>query len=156
MSAAGLAGPAVAQMDDPAPGSGAGDQIEPVGSGHAVEQPSALARDVRKHADSELVDQVELHERPKEANAAPDQDIAVAAVPELVDLFCRVTSGDGGVGPLSRLQGAGEDDLAPGGQDLGEWMVGGRCCHGAGDVFVGDAAHDVRVCAPKKVEMRRA
>jgi hypothetical protein len=45
---------------------------------------------------AELVDQVESHERPPEAHAAPDHDVAVAALPELVDLFERVTSGDGG------------------------------------------------------------
>ena len=38
--------------------------------------------------------QVELHERSPEANAAPDHDVAVAASPELVDLFCRVISGE--------------------------------------------------------------
>jgi hypothetical protein len=61
---------------------------------------------------AELVDQIESHERPPQANAAPDDDVAVAASPELVDLFCRVTAGDGRVGPLGRLQGPGEDDLA--------------------------------------------
>src|SRR5215204_7124807 len=49
---------------------------------------------------AELVNQVELHERPPEADAAPDHDVAVAAAPEPVDLFCRVTGGDGGVGPV--------------------------------------------------------
>src|SRR3954447_23326408 len=83
-----------------------------------------------------------------------DHDVAVAAEPELVDLFYRVTSGDGGVGPVGRLQGPGEDDLAPGVQDVGERMVGGRC-HGPGDALVGGAAHDVRVRAPEKVELRR-
>ncbi len=61
----------------------------------------------------ELVDQVEPHERPPEADAAPDHDVGVAALPELVDLFCRVTGGDGGVGPVGRLQCPGEDDLRP-------------------------------------------
>src|SRR3954452_20906250 len=84
-----------------------------------------------------------------------DQDVAVAAEPELVDLFYRVTSGDGGVGPVGRLQGPGEDDLAPGVQDRGEGVVGGRCCHGPGDGLVGGAAHDVRVRALEKVELRR-
>src|SRR3954447_16899690 len=83
-----------------------------------------------------------------------DHDVAVAAEPELVDLFYRVTSGDGGVGPVGPLQGPGEDDLAPGVQDVGERMVGGRC-HGPGDALVGGAAHDVRVRAPEKVELRR-
>jgi hypothetical protein len=45
-------------------------------------------------------------------------DVA-AALPELVDLFCRGTSGDGGVGPVGRLQDPGEDDLARGVQDSG-------------------------------------
>ena len=102
----------------------------------------------------ELVDQVEPHERPPEADAAPDHDVAVAALPELVDLFCRVTGGDGGVGPVGRLQGPGEDDLARGVQDRGEGVVGGRC-HGHGDALVGGAAHDVRVRALEKVELRR-
>src|SRR5689334_649222 len=91
MSAAELAVPAVAQRDDPAPGTGAGDQGEPIRPGDAVEQPSPLARDVREHAHAELVNQVELHERPKEPNPAPDQDVPVAAVPELFDLVRRVT-----------------------------------------------------------------
>jgi hypothetical protein len=34
----------------------------------------------------------------------PDRDVAVAASPELVDLFGRVTRGDGGVGPLGRFK----------------------------------------------------
>ena len=123
----GLAVPPVLQLDDPAAGGGAGDQVEPVGLGDAVEQPGALARNVGEQAQLELVDQVELHERAPEADAAPDHDVAVAASPELVDLFCRVTSGDGGVGPVGRLQGPGEDDLAPGVQDVGERVVGGRC-----------------------------
>jgi hypothetical protein len=55
------------------------------------------ARNVGEQAQLELVDQVEPHERQPEADAAPDHDVAVAALPELVDLFCRVTSGDGGV-----------------------------------------------------------
>ena len=117
---------AVLQLDDPVAGGGGGDQLEPVGRGDAVEQPRSLARNVREHAHLELVDQVELHERPPEADAAPDHDVAVATLSELVDLFCRVTGGDGGVGPLGRLQGPGEDDLAPGVQDVGERMVGGR------------------------------
>src|SRR6202030_2884222 len=116
---------------------GAGDQIEPVGLGYlVVEQPGTLAGNVGVQVQAELVDQVELHERPPEANAAPDHDVAVAALPELVDLFERVTSGDGGVGPLGRLQGPGEDDLAPGVQDRGERVVGGRCCHGPGNAPV--------------------
>ena len=126
----GVAVPAVLQLDDPAAGGGAGDQVELVGLGDAVEQPGALARNVGEHAQLELVDQVEPHERPPEADAAPDHDVAVAALPELVDLFCRVTGGDGGVGPVGRLQGPGEDDLAPGVQDVGERVVGGRCRHG--------------------------
>src|SRR6185369_14258901 len=117
--------PAVLQLDDPAAGGGAGDQVESVRSGDAFEQPGALARDVGEQAQPELVDQVEFHERPPEADAAPDHDVAVAASPELVDLFRHVTGGDRGVGPLGRLQGPGEDDLAPGVQDIGERVVGG-------------------------------
>jgi hypothetical protein len=146
--------PPVLQLDDPVAGGGAGDQVEPVGLGDPVEQPGALARNVGEQAQLELVDQVEPHERPPEADAAPDHDVAVAAQPELVDLFCRVTSGDGGVGPVGRPQGPGEDDLAPGVQDVGERVVGGRC-HGPGDALVGGAAHDVRVRALEKVELRR-
>src|SRR2546429_1216856 len=144
--------PAVLQLDDPAAGRGAGDQVESVGLGDAVEQPGALARNVGEQAHLELVDQVEPHERPPEADAAPDHDVAVAAQPELVDLFCRVTSGDGGVGPVGRLQGPGEDDLGRGVQDRCEGVVGGRC-HGPGDALVGGAAHNVRVRAPEKVEL---
>jgi hypothetical protein len=84
--AAGLAVPAVLQLDDPVAGGGAGDQVESVGLGEAVEQPGALARNVGEQAQLELVDQVEPHERPPEADAAPDHDVAVAAPPELVDL----------------------------------------------------------------------
>jgi hypothetical protein len=40
-------------------------------------------------AQAELVDQVESHQRPPEADAAPGHDVAVAASPQLVDLFCR-------------------------------------------------------------------
>ena len=43
---AGLAVPAVSQLEDPVAGSGAGDQVEPVGLGDAIEQPGALARNV--------------------------------------------------------------------------------------------------------------
>ena len=39
----------------------------------------------------------------QEADAAPDHDVAVTAQPEFVDLSCRVTGGDGGVGPVGRL-----------------------------------------------------
>ena len=99
---------------------------------------------------AELVDQVEPHERPPEANAAPGYDVAVAASPELVDLFCRVPSGDGGVGPLGRPQGPGEDDLARGVQDAGERVVGRR--QGSGHALVGGAAHDVRIRALVKAE----
>src|SRR5437773_8807183 len=81
-SAAGLAVPAVLQLDDPVAGNGAGDQVEPVGLGDAVEQPGTLAGNVREQAQLELVDQVEPHERPPEADAAPDHDVAVAAQPE--------------------------------------------------------------------------
>src|SRR5436190_845814 len=153
--AAGLPVSPVLQLDDPIAGGGAGDQFELVGVGDAVEQPGALARNVGEQAQLELVDQVEPHERPPEADAAPDDDVAVAALPELVDLFDRVTSGDGGVGPIGRLQGPGEDDLARGVQDVGERVVGGRCCHGPGDGLVGGAAHDVRVRAAEKVELLR-
>src|SRR5207245_2281317 len=135
-------------------GGGSGDQGESVGLGGAVEQPGALARNVGEQAHLELVDQVEPHERPPEADAAPDHDVTVAASPELVDLFCRVTSGDGGVGPVGRRQGPGEDDLARGVQDVGERVVGGRC-HGPGDALVGGTAHDVRVRATEKLELRR-
>src|ERR1700693_2605269 len=118
--AAGLAVPPVLKLDDPVAGGGAGDQVELVGLGDVVEQPGALARNVGEQGQLELVDQVEPHERPPEADAAPDHDVAVAAQPELVDLVCRVTSGDGGAGPVGCLQGPGEDDLARGGQDRGE------------------------------------
>src|SRR5205814_10600605 len=77
------------------------------------DQPGALARNVGEQAHPELVDQVEPHDRPPEDDAAPDQDVAVASLSELVDLFCRVTSHDRGVGPLGRLQRPGEDDLRP-------------------------------------------
>src|SRR6266511_841491 len=73
---AGLAVPAVLQLDDPVAGGGAGDQVESVGLGDAVEQPGALARNVGEQAQLELVDQVEPHERPPEADAAPDHDVA--------------------------------------------------------------------------------
>ena len=76
---AGLAVPAVLQLDDPVAGGGAGDQVEPVGLGDVVEQPGALARIVGEQAQLELVDQVEPHERPPEADAARDHDVAVAA-----------------------------------------------------------------------------
>src|ERR671911_468117 len=151
----GLTVPAVPQLEEPVTGCGAGDRLEPVGLGDAREQPGALARNVREQAQLELVDQVEPHERTPEADAAPDHDVAVAALPELVDLLCRVTCGDRGVGPVGRPQGPGEDDLARGVQDRGEGVVGGRCCHGLGDGLVGGAAHDVRVRAPEKVELRR-
>jgi hypothetical protein len=98
---------------------------------------------VQVHA--ELVDQVEPHERPTEASAAPDDDVAVAATHEIVDLFCRVTSGDGGAGPLGRPQSPGEDDLARGVHDAGKRVAGRR--QGSGHALVGGAAHDVRVCA---------
>jgi len=84
-----------------------------------------------------------------------NDDVTVAALPELVDLFGRVTGGDRGVGPPGRLQGPGEDGLAPGVQDAGERVVGGRRCHGPGDRLVGGATHDVRVRAPEKVELHR-
>src|SRR5207344_3566388 len=77
----GLAVPAVLQLDDPVAGGGAGDQVEPVGLGDVVEQPGALARNVGEQGQAELVDQVEPHERPPEADAAPDHDVAVAASP---------------------------------------------------------------------------
>src|SRR5215207_5530118 len=111
MSAAGLAVAAVVQPDGPVAELATGDQVEPVGPGDVVEQPGTLARNVGVQVQAELVDQVEPHERPPEADAAPDHDVAVAASPELVDLFCRVTSGDGGVGPLGRPQGPGETTL---------------------------------------------
>jgi hypothetical protein len=41
--------------------------------------PGALARHVGEQVHAELVDQVEPHERPPEADAAPDDDMAVAA-----------------------------------------------------------------------------
>src|SRR6476620_12516639 len=68
---------------------GAGDQVEPVGLGDVVEQRGALVRNVGVQAQVELVDQVELHERPPEGDTAPDNDVAVTALPELVDLFRR-------------------------------------------------------------------
>src|SRR5258708_6056331 len=82
-----LAVPSVLQLDDPVPRGRAGDQVELVGHGDTVEQPGALARNVRVQAQPELVDQVEPHERPPEADAAPDHDVAVAALPEPLDLF---------------------------------------------------------------------
>src|SRR6185312_1369068 len=39
--------------------------------------------------------------------------------------------------------------------DAGERVVGGRCRHGPGDGLVGGAAHDLRVRALEKVEVRR-
>src|SRR5664279_6247759 len=86
MSAAALAVPAVLQPDSPVAELGAGDQVEPVGLGDVVEPPGTLARNVTVQVQAELVDQVEPHERPPEANAAPDHDVAVAASLELVDL----------------------------------------------------------------------
>src|SRR5215210_2634766 len=77
--AAALAAPPVLQLDDPAIRGGAGDQVERVGARDAVEQPGALARNVGEHAQPELVDQVELHERPPKADAAPGGDVTVAA-----------------------------------------------------------------------------
>src|SRR6202043_82917 len=73
--AAGLAVPPVLQLDDPVAGGGAGDQGELVGLRDAVEQPGALARNVGEQGQLELVDQVEPHERPPEADAAPDHDV---------------------------------------------------------------------------------
>ncbi len=102
----------------------------------------------------DLVDEVELHERPPEADAAPDDDVTVAAASERVDLLGRVTRGDRGVGPVGRLQSPGEDDLPRSVQDLGEGMVG-RGRHGFGDALVGGAAHDVRMRAPEKLEVSR-
>src|SRR5215472_8369726 len=119
--------PPILQLDDPVAGGGAGDQVELVGLGDVVEQPGALVRNVGVQAQAELVDQVEPHERPPEADAAPGHDVAVAALPEFVDLLCGVASGDGGAGPVGRRQGPGEDDLAPGVQDAGPRVVGGRC-----------------------------
>lgn len=49
--------PPVLQLDDPVAGGGAGDQVELVGLGDAVEQPGALARNVGEQAQLELVDQ---------------------------------------------------------------------------------------------------
>src|SRR6266498_3146386 len=43
----GLAVPPVQQLDDPVAGGGAGDQVELVGLGDAIEQPGAFARNVR-------------------------------------------------------------------------------------------------------------
>src|SRR5215831_17352545 len=143
--------PPILQLDDPVAGGGAGDQVEPVGLGDVVEQPGALVRNVGVQAQVELVDQVEPHERPPEADAAPGHDVAVATLPELVDLFCRTTGGDGGVGPVGRPQGPGEDELAPGGQDAGPRVVGGRW-KASGHALVGGAAHDVRVRALEKAE----
>ena len=44
-----------------------------------MEEPGALAHNVGEQAQLELVDQVEPHQRPPEADAAPDHDVAVAA-----------------------------------------------------------------------------
>ena len=59
------------------------EKVEPVGLGDVVEQAGALARNVEVRVQAELVDQVELHKRPPEADAAPDHDVAVADSPEL-------------------------------------------------------------------------
>src|SRR5438067_12466927 len=85
--ATGLAVPAVLQPENPVAELGAGDQIEPVVLGDVLEQPGTLARNIGVQVQAELVDQVEPHERPPEAHAAPDHDVAVSALPELVDLF---------------------------------------------------------------------
>src|SRR5947207_6281678 len=61
--------PPVLQLEDPVAGGGAGDQVEPVGLGHVVEQPGALVRNVGVQGQVPLVDQVEPHERPPEADA---------------------------------------------------------------------------------------
>src|SRR5947209_6677700 len=84
---------AIAQLDDPAGRCGVGDQCELIGLGYAVEQPGPLARYVREHAHVKFVDQVELHERAKQPHPAPDQDVPVAALPELVDFLGRVPGG---------------------------------------------------------------
>jgi hypothetical protein len=68
--AAGLSVPAILRPDGPVAERGAGDQVEPVGLGDVVEQPATLARNVGVQVQAELVDQVEPHERPPEANAA--------------------------------------------------------------------------------------
>src|SRR5215218_4159632 len=151
MSTASLAVPAVVQPDGPVAELGAGDQVEPVVLVDVVERPGTFARNVRVQVQAELIDQVEPHERPPEANSAPDDDVAVAASPELVDLFCRVTHGDGGVGPLGGPQSPGEDDLARGVHDAGERVVGRR--QGSGHGLVGGAAHDVRVRALVNVDL---
>ena len=66
----------VRQLKDPAGGGGAGDQVELVGLGIAVEQPGALARHVGEHAHLEFVDQVEPYERPEQADTTPNDDVA--------------------------------------------------------------------------------
>src|SRR3954447_20425305 len=99
-----LAVPAVPELHDPAVRGGAGDEVESVGPWVTVEQASALARNVGKHAHLKLVDQVEPHERPPKANAAPHHDVTIAALPQRVHLFGCVTSGDRGVGPIGGLQ----------------------------------------------------
>ena len=50
-----------------------------------IRRPSPLWSS-REQAQLEPVDQVEPHERPLEADAAPDHDVAVAAQPELVSV----------------------------------------------------------------------
>lgn len=62
-SASGLAMPVVVQPDEPLAEPCAGDQVEPVGLGFAVEQPGALVRDLGVQVQAGLVDQVEPHER---------------------------------------------------------------------------------------------
>jgi hypothetical protein len=56
------AGSPVAQLDEPVAERRAGDQVERVGLGDAVEEPGALAGDVGEQGHVELVDQVESHE----------------------------------------------------------------------------------------------
>jgi hypothetical protein len=68
-------------------------RVEPVVLGDVLEPPGTLARNTGEQVQAELVDQVEPHERPPEAHAARDHDVAVSALLERVDLFFRVTSG---------------------------------------------------------------
>jgi hypothetical protein len=102
----------VLQLDRSVAPDDAGHEVEPAGLPHVVEQPGALPRQVREQGYPELIDQVELDQRTPEADAAADNDVAVAAAPEPVNLVGRIASRDRGVGPVGGLQRAGEDDLA--------------------------------------------
>ena len=153
--AAGLAVPAVPQLDDPAAGGGAGDQVESVGLGDAVEQPGALARNVGEQAHLGLVDPGRPPcGRPPEADAPRPRcgrrrrlSVSISSAVSPAAMVVLAHSAVFRVREKTTLRavfGIG-----------GEGVVGGRCCHGLGDGLVGGAAHDVRVRALEKVELRR-